>query len=142
MTRYLLSFLAGTVVTTGAVVYADGRAAFMFVIGVMTVVLAIAAVLSSAGRTVRIARFMLRAAGVPAAQSRIAVAPAPAAVRRAAAPVDGIPSKAVADCQSALMNFGARKAEALAIAQAAVAAGGTEPEILQRAMQLSRKAAA
>lgn len=140
LTLTLTSFLAGAVTIAGAVMYADGRAAFMFVIGVAAVLIGQAALLGSAARIRRAGEFLVSfGEALETRKPATKRTPGrPELVERGAA----IEDRNVIDIQSALVNFGAPKAKAAKIAAEAVAGGGEFNAMLRRAMQALGKAAA
>lgn len=138
MTRYLLSFLAGTLVTTGAVMYADGRAAFMFVVGVGTVLVAIAAALSSGERAAALGRFLIRAAGESSKTRPTGPQAKPVATK--AQPVSN-DTPLARDVQSALQNFGMPKLKAGALAAEVTKDGGSFDTAFRDAMKIWKAAA-
>lgn len=144
MTRYLLTFLSGAATTTAAVMYADGRAAFMFVVGVAFTLGGIVALLGSQSRLAHAACILSRLAGENSRTVRMPAArpmASPVKSRDAVlAPVLAV-DRQVIDIQSALVNFGMTKKEALACATAAAAAGGSFEQMLARAVRSVKLAA-
>ena len=117
MLKFSLSFLAGALAVAVAVFMSQGHVAvLMFSLGALTVLVIAGALLSSAARIRKAARFLsafaeaLEPAAAPKAQ-KLAVMPAPAA-----ADPEGVEAEVI----SALVNFKAPRKKAEAAARRAV----------------------
>ena len=131
MTRILIAFLAGSLLTCAGAIAADYRTGIMFIAGGILLLVFQVAGLASLSRARAFARFIdgvcdsLEQGG----KSR----PSPPQ------PLRQPDQQAVSDLTSALVNMGmVSKKKAAAIATQAAAAGGTLPEMIIRATQAAR----
>jgi len=123
MTRILVSFLAGSLLTCAGAILADYQAGVMFIAGGIVLLIAQVALLSSVKRARAFARFIV--AVCDAWQKKPLVFAAGAASQ--------VPDQTVSDLASALKNFGMQRKRAEAVALEAVAGGGTFEDMLRRA---------
>jgi len=121
MLKYSLTFLAGALTIAGAVFASSGHTAvIMFVLGALTVIGIAGALLSSADRIRRAARFLVAFADALQPDS---AKPAPAADKATTAPVDhakAAVSPAEADVADALIALGTKRKAAELAARRAV----------------------
>jgi hypothetical protein len=135
--KLALAFLAGLATSTAAVMAADGRAAFMLVLGVVLTLGTIALILSSRTRLRHAGEILV---GLADTLDRKPTS-APTASKAATATPIFAPDRHVIDIQSALVNFGMKKKDAETAAAAAVAQGGDFDQMLTRAMKSVGRAA-
>jgi hypothetical protein len=124
MTRILVSFLAGSLLTCAGAILADYQAGVMFIAGGIVLLIAQVALLSSVKRARAFARFIVAVCDAWQ-QKRPLVS--------AAGTASQVPDPAVSDLASALKNFGMQRKRAEAVALEAVAGGGTFEDMLRRA---------
>lgn len=137
MTKTLPAFVAGSMLTGSVVFIAHpAPAAFGFASGILTAVVATAALIGSAPRARRVARFLeIVADGLSGTKTTII---------RSIAPAEKMPSPIELDVTSALRNFGMSKKAAAQLAREIVEANPAADlnAALEIAMKASRKAAA
>ena len=127
MTRILSGFLAGSLLSAAGVILADSRAGVMFIAGGIAMLFIQAALIASVSRARVLARFITAVCDSLTQKS----------TTRHAAP-EPQDSQVVADLASALINFGMKRSKAAIVAREAAAAGGTLPQMIQRATAQAR----
>jgi hypothetical protein len=131
MTRILIAFLVGSLVTVGCMIAADYRNGLLMMAGAIMMLTVECALVFSVRRARALSRFIEAVCDVldgthSKQQSRAEREPAT------------IPQP-VQDIASALVNYGMPRKEAGRIAAESFAVGGTFPEMLRRAMMTSAK---
>jgi hypothetical protein len=131
MTRILIAFLAGSLLTCAGAIAADYRTGIMFIAGGILLLVFQVALLASLSRARAFARFIVGVCD-SLEQGRKSRPGAPEAHQQPNTQV-------VEDLTSALMNMGMKsRKHAIDIATQSAAAGGTLPEMIMRATQAAR----
>jgi hypothetical protein len=131
MTRILIAFLVGSLVTVGCMIAADYRSGLLMMAGAIVMLMVECALVFSVRRARALSRFI--EAVCEALDGHVS---------KHQARVEREPStipQPVQDLTSALVNFGMARKEAGRIAAESFEAGGTFPEMLRRAMMTSAK---
>lgn len=129
MTRILLAFLSGSLLTCFAAIAADYRLGVMFLAGIVVAALALTAGLASTRRARAVARFLIGVCDSIEQQRKRRPVSESAPLPEGARP----DPKTVADLSSALQNFGMKKKQAATVAAQSVSAGGSFEEMVRRA---------
>jgi hypothetical protein len=131
MTRILIAFLVGSLLTCAGAIAADYRTGIMFIAGGILLLVFQIALLASLSRARAFARFIDGVCdSIEQGEQTRPGAPAPQQQPNI---------QVVEDLASALMNMGMKgRKRAVEIATQAAAAGGTLPEMIIRATQAAR----
>jgi hypothetical protein len=131
MRNILLAFLAGSLITATAVIFADTRTGWMFIAGVICCLILQTALLCSVAHARVLARFL---DGVcDSMESVKTIRPASRNPRATPVLTETASDPRITDLTSALVNCGMGRTKAAAIAQQAAEAGGSFEDMFRRA---------